>query len=95
MRKSTALLFTLILSASGALAQSEDRPIILLVVGDDLAFGDVGFEGSVTQSTIIDALVVAGALFTRVHASPVGAMPRGLLLTGYDPVEIGLAAFDY
>ena len=95
MRNLTALLSTLIFSAAGALAQEDDRPNILLIVGDDVAFGDLGFAGAITQTPNLDSLAEEGALFTRLHAAPVCAITRGMLLTGNDPVEIGLGAFDY
>ena len=82
--------------ATSAFGQEVDsRPNILLIVGDDVAFGDLGFAGSVTQTPNIDALAEMGAVFTRFHAAPVCSITRGMLMTGNDPVEIGLGAFDY
>jgi len=71
------------------------RPNVLLVVADDAAFGDFGFTGAVTRTPNIDRLAQQGITFTRFHASPVCSVTRGMLLTGNNPVEVGLAAFDY
>ena len=73
----------------------QKRPNILLLVGDDISFGDLGISGGVTQTPVLDRLANGGVMFTRFHASPVCSVSRGMLLTGNDPVDIGLAAFDY
>ena len=71
------------------------RPNVLLIVADDAALGDFGFTGAVTRTPNIDHLAQEGITFTRFHASPVCSITRGMLLTGNNPVEIGLGAFDY
>ena len=71
------------------------KPNILLIVGDDIGFGDLGISGSVTKTPNIDALAQQGAFFTNFHVSPVCSVTRSMLLTGNDPIEIGLGAFDY
>jgi arylsulfatase len=71
------------------------RPNILLLVGDDIGFGDLGISGSVTRTPNLDTLAKEGAFFTNFHVSPVCSVSRSMMLTGNDPVEIGLAAFDY
>jgi arylsulfatase A-like enzyme len=72
-----------------------DRPNVLLIVGDDIGFGDLGISGAVTRTPTLDRLAGEGLMFTRFHASPVCSVTRAMLLTGADPVEVGLAAFDY
>jgi len=73
----------------------EDRPNILLIVGDDIGFGDLGISGSVTRTPNLDRLAERGTFFTNFHVSPVCSVTRSMLLTGNDPIEIGLGAFDY
>ncbi|SEA95723.1 Sulfatase [Rubrimonas cliftonensis] len=91
-----AALLAVDLAGSAAIAQEGGaRPNILLIVGDDVGLGDLGFAGAVTRTPNIDRLAGEGALFTRFHASPVCSVTRAMLLTGADPVEVGLAAFDY
>ncbi len=82
--------------AGGAPAQEPaPRPNVLLIVADDASFGDFGFSGAITRTPNIDRLAERGLVFTRFHASPVCSVTRGMLLTGNNPVEIGLGAFDY
>ena len=76
-------------------AGSTTQPNILLIVGDDVAFGDLGFSGAITRTPTLDRLVDQGTLFTNFHASPVCSVSRAMLLTGNNPVEVGLGAFDY
>ena len=76
-------------------ADAAERPNILLIVGDDIGFGDLGISGSVTNTPTLERLAKHGLTFTRFHASPVCSVTRAMLLTGNDPIDIGLAAFDY
>jgi len=71
------------------------QPNILLIVGDDIGFGDLGVSGSATRTPTLEQLAKRGVSFTRFHASPVCSVTRAMLLTGNDPVDVGLAAFDY
>ena len=82
-------------SGARSSGEGETRPNVLLIVGDDIGFGDLGFMGSATHTPTLDDLAHQGVVFTRFHASPVCSVTRAMLLTGNDPVEIGLAAFDY
>jgi len=69
-------------------------PNILFIVGDDIGFGDLGISGSVTKTPNLDTLAQQGTFFTNFHVSPVCSVTRSMMLTGIDPIEIGLAAFD-
>jgi arylsulfatase A-like enzyme len=72
-----------------------ERPNILLIVGDDIGFGDLGISGSVTRTPNLERLAEEGVTLTNFHASPVCSITRGMLLTGNDSIDIGLGAFDY
>jgi len=74
---------------------AENKPNILLIVGDDIGFGDLGISGSVVRTPNLDRLAQQGVTFTSFHSSPVCSVTRGMLLTGNNPIEIGLGAFDY
>jgi len=89
------VLATLFAAAPAGAQEDPARPNVLLIVGDDIGFGDLGLAGAVTRTPNIDRLAEQGTLFTRFHASPVCSISRAMLLTGNDPVEVGLAAFDY
>lgn len=74
---------------------ADERPNVLLIVADDATISDYGFAGSGIRTPNIDKLAEMGTLFTRFHAAPVCSVSRAMLLTGNDPIEMGLATFDY
>ena len=61
-----------------------DRPNIILIMADDLGYGDIGCYGSTKISTPnIDALAKDGMKFTDYHSNcPVCSPTRAALLTG-------------
>jgi arylsulfatase A-like enzyme len=71
------------------------RPNILLLVGDDMAFGDIGAYGSEIATPSMNSLAEAGVRFSNFHASPVCSVTRSMLMTGCNNIEVGLGAFDY
>lgn len=83
-----------ILPMAAFAAEAAKQPNILLIVGDDVSYGDPGFAGSVTQTPNLDHLVKQGMLFTNFHASPVCSVTRGMLMTGNTSHDIGLGASD-
>ena len=60
------------------------RPNIILVMCDDLGYGDTGFNGNrIIQTPHLDALRSEGGMFTRFYAGgPVCSPTRGTCLTG-------------
>jgi len=68
-------------------AWSQQRPNVLLIVADDLGYGDVSAYGSTTISTLnIDRLAHGGVCFTNGHAASATSTPsRYGLLTGIYP----------
>lgn len=83
------LALTLSGCASFAGAQSS-RPHIVLIVADDLGWGDVGYHGSEIETPQIDALAQAGTRLNRFYVMPVCSPTRGALLTGRYPMRLGL-----
>ncbi len=73
---------------------SQDRPNIVLIVADDLGYGDISLHGNQLIETMhIDQLAAEGVEFTRSYAaSAVCAPSRAALLTGRYPQRIG---FEY
>lgn len=63
---------------------SAEKPNIVLIVADDLGYGDVGCYGSlVNQTPHIDALAATGVRFTDFHsAGPMCSPTRASMLTG-------------
>ena len=61
-----------------------ERPNFVLIVADDLGYGDVGCYGSeVNKTPHIDALAASGLRFTDFHsAGPMCSPTRAAMLTG-------------
>jgi len=72
-------------------AQPSDRPNIVLILADDLGYGDLGVYGSTQIETPhIDQLAKEGVRFTQAYvSSSVCAPSRAGLLTGRNQVEFG------
>lgn len=67
-------------------------PNIVLILADDMGYGDFGcFNGGLSDTPALDALVAAGLCLTQHYsASPVCAPARASLLTGRYPHRTGV-----
>ncbi|EEO48388.1 arylsulfatase [Bacteroides sp. D1] len=70
-------------------AQTE-RPNIVIVLADDLGWGDVGFHGSEIKTPSLDALVGEGVELERFYTSPISTPTRAGLMTGRYPNRFGV-----
>ncbi len=75
---------------SGAKQHAAERPHIVLMLADDLGWGDVGYNGSRITTPNIDKLAEHGVRLTQFYAQPVCSPTRGALLTGRYPMRLGL-----
>lgn len=84
--KLPALLLLLTLAATAA-----ERPNILVIVGDDMGFADVGFHGCKDIPTPhLDALAASGVRFTNGYVTgPYCSPTRAGLLTGRQQTRFG------
>jgi len=91
-RSTLPLVLISALLAAAAPADSSEPPNFLVVVFDDLGYGDVGAYGSsFIQTPNMDALAAEGARFTRFYANAPSCSPnRAALLTGRHPVNVGI-----
>ena len=84
------------LAFSAASAQTKalpDSPNILLILVDDLGYGDLSCQGAAKdiQTPHIDKLLNEGVRFTNFHANcPVSSPSRASLLTGRYPDMVGV-----
>ena len=71
---------------------SNTRPNIILVMADDLGWGDVGFNGARrVQTPNLDALAERGIVFERFYAASAVCSPtRASVLTGRHPYRLGI-----
>jgi arylsulfatase A-like enzyme len=70
----------------------EGKPNFIIILADDLGYGDVGFTGSTQIKTPhIDALANSGVTFTQGYVSaPVCGPSRAGLITGRNQVNFGV-----
>lgn len=59
-------------------------PNIVLIVADDLGYGDISCFGGEIKTPNIDALAFNGVRFSRFHTAPMCAPTRAMLLSGND-----------
>ena len=82
----------LLLTVTNGQSQSKNnKPNFIIILADDLGYGDVGFTGSKQIKTPhIDALAKDGVIFTDGYVSaPVCAPSRAGLITGRNQVNFG------
>ncbi len=77
---------------AATLAATAPRPNVILILADDLGYGDLGCNGSTTLRTPhIDRLAADGVRFTDHYTgSPVCSPARASLLTGMVPDRTGV-----
>lgn len=75
-----------------ASCQEERMPNIILVMADDLGYGDLGCYGNtMVKSPNLDSMSLSGIKFDRFYAaSPVCSPTRGSSLTGRHPFRYGI-----
>ena len=69
---------------------SADRPNVILVLADDMGWGDVGFNGAEFQTPQIDRLASRSVRLNRAYAFPVCSPTRAALMTGLNPLRFGI-----
>jgi arylsulfatase A len=98
MLRLISILFSgLIIQASGwASAGPDPPPNIILILADDLGWGDVGFNGRKEWKTPnLDRLAKQGTVFKRFYAAGVTCGPsRAALMTGRYGIHNGVTAND-
>ncbi|MFP6662826.1 MAG: sulfatase-like hydrolase/transferase [Deltaproteobacteria bacterium] len=73
--------------AAGAAA----RPNVLIFVADDLGWADVGYHGGPIDTPSLDRLAAEGIQLDRFYATPICSPTRAALMTGRDPMRLGVA----
>jgi len=85
------LAFTNLISALGQRDSSGRKPNVVLILVDDSGLMDFGAFGGEARTPNIDRLAGEGFMFTNMHASPVCAPSRAMLITGTDSHLAGVA----
>src|SRR6187397_1976805 len=75
----------------GVPAQTAASPNIVVILADDMGYGDLGSFGNPNIRTPhLDAMVAAGQKWTNFYVQPVCSPSRAALLTGRLPVRSGM-----
>ncbi|MEE2947000.1 MAG: sulfatase-like hydrolase/transferase [Verrucomicrobiota bacterium] len=92
MNRFPHFLASLVLCLGSITSQATDKPNIMLIMCDDLGWGDVGFNGNkVIRTPHLDAMAKAGIKFNRFYAAaPVCSPTRGSCITGRHPYRYGI-----
>lgn len=96
--KKTILFFSMIISLISCKqeantennTQEDKRPNILLIMGDDIGYTDIGCFGSEVETPNIDDLAKQGLMFTNFHTSVSCSPTRSMLMSGTDNHIAGL-----
>ena len=80
-----------LLGGHSAFAQQSKPPNIVVMLADDLGFGDLSCYGSDISTPNLDAMAAAGVKFDHFYsASPVCSPSRAALMTGRYPTRVGV-----
>ncbi|NQU54187.1 MAG: sulfatase-like hydrolase/transferase [Bacteroidetes bacterium] len=74
----------------GITKESNTKPNIIIILADDLGYGDVGFHGSDIKTPHIDRLATEGVQLDQFYACPMCSPTRAGLMTGRYPIRFGL-----
>ena len=94
MRPQTLGLVALICLASAPESATAvgTRPNIVLIIADDMGWGDIGYNGSEIRTPHLDGLAESGARLDRFYATPACSSTRASLMTGQSSVRTGVTA---
>lgn len=73
-----------------AVTTDVDRPNVIVIIADDLGWGDVGWHGSEIPTPNLDKLANAGAKLEAFYVQPVCSPTRAAFMTGRYPIRHGL-----
>ncbi len=76
--------------AGASEARAQEKPNVVIIVADDLGWGDVGYHGSVIKTPNIDRIARSGIELDRYYTAPVSSPTRAGLLTGQYPSRFGI-----
>jgi arylsulfatase A-like enzyme len=72
------------------LESSSSPPNVLFILVDDLGFGDVGYNGSEIATPNLDQMALDGMQLDRNYVYPVCSPTRAALLSGQNPLHMGI-----
>ena len=88
------LVSTTLFAAFSAAANTQQQPNVVILIGDDVGFSDLGAYGSEIETPHLDALAADGTLFSNYHTTASCSPTRSMLFTGVDNHLNGLGAMS-
>ena len=88
------MLGALALPSTVTAADNSRRPNIVVILGDDLGYADLGAFGSEIRTPNMDSLAKQGVRFTNFYTNPTCSPTRATLLSGVDTHRNGLGNMD-
>ncbi len=85
----TILISSLALLSVSLTSNSQTKPNYLVILADDLGYGDLSCHGGKTPTPNLDKLVSQSIEFENFMTCPVSSPTRAGLLTGLNPLRIG------
>jgi arylsulfatase A-like enzyme len=80
----------LIAATAGARAAADSRPNIIVILGDDIGYSDIGCFGGEIATPNLDTLAAGGLRFTQFYNTARCCPTRASLLTGLYPHQAGV-----
>ena len=78
----------------GSSARKQSRPNIVIILADDLGYGDLDCYGGLAKTPNLDAIALEGVRFTSCYAGAPNCSPsRAALLTGRFPTRCGIYSY--
>ena len=81
-----------VLALAACAAAGQERPNILLIMADDLGWGDVGYNGAEIRTPTIDRLATEGVRLDRYYTHPSCTPTRTAFYSGNRAVNLGTIA---
>jgi arylsulfatase len=89
-----AAVLALFIAAIVQAAEAPRRPNIVIILGDDLGFSDIGAFGSEIKTPNFDSLAKDGVRFTNFYTHATCSPTRSMLLSGVDTHLNGMGNMD-
>ncbi len=74
-----------------AVSPAAAKPNVVVLLADDLGWADVGYHNGEIETPSIDRLAREGVQFDRFYVAPICSPTRSGLITGRDPLKLGIA----
>ena len=75
----------------GSLQANSKKPNVIIFLVDDLGWADISLRGAPIDTPNIDSLFKEGITLDRFYATPICSPTRAALMTGRDPMRLGIA----